>query len=217
MDKVNVVIGWVSWALAAYMVAVTLFLAANIAIGAIKTRSALWWYLVYSVVVVGMMLAGLEYLPSMVLEAANEGIEAAAPEMERFAGNVQGIFDTAASSGSLPPAGSNPQTAVLQTETPPPPGGNPNTDDPNAGGGAGAADLPPTAPPILTTPTVQATPTLNLTTNPADLYPAESDLQATAASMRQTVVAVSSPTREATPGPTPTYDILKPPTPIIQP
>ena len=212
MDKVNVVIGWVSWALAAYMVAVTLFLAANIAIGAIKTRSALWWYLVYSVVVVGMMLAGLEYLPSMVLEAANQGIEAAAPEMERFAGNVQGIFDTAASSGSLPPAGSNPQAAAPPVDTPFPTGGNPAADDPDVGGGMGAADLPPTAPPILTTPTAQATPTIDLTTNPADMYPAESDLQATAASMRQTVVAVSSPT----PGATPTYDILKPPTPIIQ-
>ncbi|MCB8988966.1 MAG: hypothetical protein H6661_14590, partial [Ardenticatenaceae bacterium] len=42
MELLNTAITYISWGLAAYMVGVTLFLAANIAIGAIKTRSALW-------------------------------------------------------------------------------------------------------------------------------------------------------------------------------
>lgn len=197
MELVNTAVIWISWALAAYMVGVTIFLAANIAIGAIKTRSALWWYLVYSVVVVGMMLAGLKYLPSMVLEYSNDGIEAAGPEMARFAENVRDIFNTAA--GGAPPPG-NAAAGAQPTAVPATPasigGGSTDGSDPDAGGGV---VIPPTMTPVLTTPTLAPT--------------ATPDYQATADGRLATAQAV-----KATPtiGATPTYDILKPPTPIIQ-
>jgi len=197
MELLNTAITYISWGLAAYMVGVTLFLAANIAIGAIKTRSALWWYLVYSVVVVGMMLAGLKYLPSMVLQYSNEGIEAAQPEMARFAQNVRGIFDTAAGSGG----GSQPQPtgvpAAVDTAVPAV-GGNPDGSDPDAGGGGG--EILPTATPFLTTPTLAPTSTPN--------YQATSDAR---------LATVTAAAGDHQPVATPTYDILHPPTPIIQP
>lgn len=205
MELVNTVISWVSWALAAYMVGVTLFLAANIAIGAIKTRSALWWYLIYSVVVVGMMLVGLKYLPSLVLEYANDGIEAAEPEMARFAANIAGIFDTAANSGALPPPG-NPDTQPAATAV-----SATATSDPNAGGGGG---IPPTMVPVLATPTLPpattATPSPTYAPGPDNPEP---DYSATATSQYATVQAVAP--LPATPGPTPTFDIMHPPTPYV--
>lgn len=197
MELVNTAVTWVSWALAAYMVGVTLFLAANIAIGAIKTRSALWWYLVYSVVVVGMMLAGLKYLPSMVLQYSNEGIEAAQPEMARFAENVRGVFNTAAGGASPTGGGSVPPTPTM---TPPAISGPTDGSDPDAGGGAG---IEPTMLPIMTTPTLAPTGTPNY--------------EATANARLATVTAAAGDYQPpATPGPTATYDILHPPTPVVR-
>lgn len=197
MDMLNVIITWISWALAAYMVGVTILIVASMAIGAIKARSALWWYLVFSVVVVGMMLAGLQYLPTMVLQSANDGIEAAQPEMARFAENVQGIFNSAVASDSMPAPANTQQTAVDPLPAAPP------TVDTQAGGGAPQfqAPLPPTMAPVLSTPTIEATVQAAATTL------LEPDYQATSTSQVATVQAV---------GVTPTFDVLNPPTPVIQ-
>ena len=194
MELLDTGIRWISWALAAYMVGSTIVFVIGVGIGAIKTKSALWWYLIYSVVVVGMMLAGLKYLPAMVLQFSNEGIESAQPEMNRFAGNVRGIFDTAAGSGAQ----------VQPTATLSPISGPTDGSDPDAGGGGG---IPPTMVPIITTPTLAPTSTpLTVTI----------DYHATADARLATVTAAAAQ-YQPTPGPTATYDILKPPTPIIQP
>ncbi|MBK8987401.1 MAG: hypothetical protein IPM39_15210 [Chloroflexi bacterium] len=193
MELLDTGIRWISWALAAYMVGSTIVFVIGVGIGAIKTKSALWWYLIYSVVVVGMMLAGLKYLPALVLQFSNEGIESAQPEMDRFAGNVRGIFDTAAGAGNSAPAK---PTATLS-----PLGGPTDGSDPDAGGGGSQ----PTVSPILATPTLAPIATMP-----------EPDYRATADARLATVTAAAAQ-YQATPGPTATYDILKPPTPIIQP
>ncbi len=174
MEMVQTAVTWISWFLAAYIVAVVIFLIANIGIQAVRTKSALWWYLVYSVVVVGMMLAGFQYLPAMFLESVNDGIEASQPEMERLTLNVQRIFNTAADGTS---AGSG----AVGTAVPAPTA----TIDINVGGGLA------TAVPILTTPTLAPTST-----------PYEPDYNATADARLATVTAAAegyAPT--ATPDP----------------
>lgn len=138
MEMVQTAVTWISWFLAAYIVAVVIFLIANIGIQAVRTKSALWWYLVYSIVVVGMMLAGLQYLPSMFLESVNEGIEASQPEMERLTVNVQRIFNTAASGTGTGTTGSGANATAVPEPT--------ATIDINVGGGLV------TAVPVLTTP-----------------------------------------------------------------
>lgn len=188
MEMVQTAVTWISWALAAYIVAVVIFLIANIGIQAVRTKSALWWYLVYSVVVVGMMLAGLQYLPSMFLESVNEGIEASQPEMERLTLNVQRIFNTAAD-GSGAQGGNGPQATAVPAPS--------ATPDINMGGGVGVE----TAVPVLTTPTLAPTST-----------PYEPDYAATADARLATVTAAA----ERYTGPTSTPDPLHPPTPIIR-
>lgn len=175
MEMVQTAVTWISWFLAGYIVAVVIFLIANIGIQAVRTKSALWWYLVYSIVVVGMMLAGLQYLPSMFLESVNEGIEASQPEMERLTVNVQRIFNTAASGTGTTGSGAN-ATAVPEPTA---------TIDINVGGGLV------TAVPVLTTPTLAPTGT-----------PYEPDYSATADARLATVTAAAegyAPT--ATPDP----------------
>lgn len=203
MDILNTAVVWLSYGMAAYIIGVTIFLMANIAIGAIKARSALWWYLVYSVVVVGMLLAGLEYLPSMVLESANDGIEASAPEMERFALNIRELFETAVNSGESGGA-SLPETTSDTTPQ------EAEAVDPDVGGGAPDV-LPPTMTPDIQilVPTSAATPTG--TPSPTS-HPGEStdQLSAEATARYATVQAA-----DAGPQPTATFDILHPPTPEI--
>jgi len=204
MDQtfVSSVIRWIGYGLAAYVLGSVIVLVIGVGIGAIKTKSALWWYLIYSVVVVGMMLAGLRYLPSTVLQFANEGIEASQPEMERFANNVGELFYTAAG-GALNAAErmATPTPYIPPVTIPPVLSGPTDGSDSDAGGGVGWDDL--SATPTLA-PTASATPT------PIDYI-------ATADARLLTVTAAAAPYLSATPGPTATYDILKPPTPIIQP
>ncbi len=193
MEMVQTAVTWISWFLAAYIVAVVIFLIANIGIQAVRTKSALWWYLVYSIVVVGMMLAGLQYLPSMFLESVNEGIEASQPVMERLTVNVQRIFNTAASGTGTTGSGAN-ATAVPEPTA---------TIDINVGGGLV------TAVPVLTTPTLAPTGTPYLAPTGT---PYEPDYSATADARLATVTAAAEGY-----APTATPDPLHPPTPIIQP
>lgn len=189
MELINTGINWISWAGAAYVVGTTIFLVVNIAIGAVKAKSALWWFLIYSVVVVGMMLAGLKYLPALVLTYSNDGLEAAEPEMARFAHNINRIFNTAAEAPPAPAAAAPP--ATLENIAP-------ATPDPNVGGG--------TAPLPDATTIITGTPTLAPTTI--------TDYNATADARLLTITAAAAAYQP--PSPTPTYDILKPPTPIIR-
>jgi hypothetical protein len=186
MELIDTGINWISWAGAAYVVGTTIFLVVNIAIGAVRAKSALWWFLIYSVVVVGMMLAGLKYLPAMVLAYSNDGLEAAEPEMQRFTHNINRIFNTAADASR---AGADPLVPPA-TPSPPPP-------DPNAGGGTEPLPIPT---PIAGTPTPTPPPGI--------------DYDATADARLATITAAAADYQPPTP--TPTYDILKPPTPIIR-
>ena len=192
MDISGQIITWFAYGMAFYILGVTIFLVANIAIGAVRARSALWWYLVYSVVVVGMMLIGLLYLPSMVLQYTNDGIEAAQPEIKRFTTNIEGMFQTAIGD----PVVGQPQ-APSMTDPQPQPIVIPTIDSDSGGGSPTDTQIgtPPTTPTRATVPT--PTPVLTLTPS--------TDLQQEGADRLATVRAVTSPTP----------DLLNPPTPVI--
>lgn len=195
MELIDTGINWISWAGAAYVVGMTIFLVVNIAIGAVKSKSALWWFLIYSVVVIGMMLAGLKYLPTLVLAYSNEGIEAAEPEMARFTQNIGRIFNTATglSAPESPPAPISPSPPPAPP-APALPAPAPPDQDPEAGGGIDPAPTDTPSPPISPSP-------------PPSPTPSQAEYRATADARLATVTAASQPA--------PTYDILKPPTPII--